>query len=269
MAVFFEVVNDETGGNGHRAASQRRTAVKGMMFVAQQERAIRTREMILEAAGAVFAERGYGGATICDVYSRAGLTKGAFYFHFSSKEELAEAILELQVDPQSFPVVQRPVKLQELVDAGFVFAHRLMHDRMLQGSISLSLEPGAHPFDRRQPFLAWIAHNLAGLTEAREHGELYPHVDLEETAELLVASFSGIQLLSRVLSDRTDLAHRVSVLMEHLLPAIAVPAVLTKLDMTAGRGERVLAEAEAMAVASQSANSRSGNALPEQASGKP
>src|SRR5689334_25261656 len=126
-----------------------------MVLVAQQERAIRTRELILEAAGAVFAERGYDGATISDVYSRAGLTKGAFYFHFSSKEDLAEAILEVQVDRGTYPIVRRPLKLQELVDAGFVFAHRLMHDQMLQGSVSLSLERGAHQLDRRRPFLAW------------------------------------------------------------------------------------------------------------------
>ncbi|MFI7292833.1 ScbR family autoregulator-binding transcription factor [Streptomyces sp. NPDC050121] len=221
--------------------------------MAQQERAIRTRELILEAAGAVFAERGYDGATISDVYSRAGLTKGAFYFHFSSKEDLAEAILEVQVDRGTYPIVRRPLKLQELVDAGFVFAHRLMHDRMLQGSVSLSLERGAHQLDRRRPFLAWIEHNLAGLTEASEQGELYRSVDLNETAELLVASFSGIQLLSHVLSDRRDMAQRLSVLLMQLLPTVAVPAVLARLDLSADRGARVLAEVEALAAAAAEA----------------
>ncbi|MCQ6554662.1 TetR/AcrR family transcriptional regulator [Streptomyces sp. C10-9-1] len=217
--------------------------------MSQQERAIRTRELILEAAGEVFAERGYDGATISDVYSRAGLTKGAFYFHFASKEELAEAILEVQVGSGAYPVVRRTLKLQELVDAGFVFGHRLMYDRMLQGSVGLSLERGAHQLDRRRPFLAWVDHNLAALTEASEQGELYGHADLRATAELLVGAFSGIQMLSHVLADRRDLTERLSVLLAQLLPSVAVPGVLAQLDLSADRGERVLAEAEALTAA--------------------
>ncbi len=219
------------------------------MQVSQQERAIRTRELILEAAGEVFAERGYDGATISDVYSRAGLTKGAFYFHFASKEELAEAILEVQVGSGAYPVVRRTLKLQELVDAGFVFGHRLMYDRMLQGSVGLSLERGAHQLDRRRPFLAWVDHNLAALTEASEQGELYGYADLRATAELLVGAFSGIQMLSHVLADRRDLTERLSVLLAQVLPSVAVPGVLAQLDLSADRGERVLAEAEALAAA--------------------
>ncbi|GAA4793360.1 MULTISPECIES: ScbR family autoregulator-binding transcription factor [Streptomyces] len=217
--------------------------------MSQQERAIRTRELILEAAGEVFAERGYDGATISDVYSRAGLTKGAFYFHFASKEELAEAILEVQVGSGAYPVVRRTLKLQELVDAGFVFGHRLMYDRMLQGSVGLSLERGAHQLDRRRPFLAWVDHNLAALTEASEQGELYGYADLRATAELLVGAFSGIQMLSHVLADRRDLTERLSVLLAQVLPSVAVPGVLAQLDLSADRGERVLAEAEALAAA--------------------
>lgn len=219
------------------------------MQVSQQERAIRTRELILEAAGEVFAERGYDGATISDVYTRAGLTKGAFYFHFASKEELAEAILEVQVGSGAYPVVRRTLKLQELVDAGFVFGHRLMYDRMLQGSVGLSLERGAHQLDRRRPFLAWVDHNLAALTEASEQGELYGYADLRATAELLVGAFSGIQMLSHVLADRRDLTERLSVLLAQVLPSVAVPGVLAQLDLSADRGERVLAEAEALAAA--------------------
>ncbi|WP_432250444.1 ScbR family autoregulator-binding transcription factor [Streptomyces sanyensis] len=221
--------------------------------MSQQERAIRTRELILEAAGEVFAERGYDGATISDVYSRAGLTKGAFYFHFASKEELAEAILEVQVGSGAYPVVRRTLKLQELVDAGFVFGHRLMYDRMLQGSVGLSLERGAHQLDRRRPFLAWVDHNLAALTEASEQGELYGYADLRATAELLVGAFSGIQMLSHVLTDRRDLTERLSVLLAQVLPSVAVPGVLAQLDLSADRGERVLAEAEAEALAAAQA----------------
>ena len=62
--------------------------------MARQERAIRTRQVILEAAGAVFDEHGYAATTISMVLERAAVTKGALYFHFPSKESLAQAVLE-------------------------------------------------------------------------------------------------------------------------------------------------------------------------------
>ncbi len=45
-------------------------------------------------AAAVFAERGYTDTTLAELIARSGLTKGAFYFHFASKEQLALAVLE-------------------------------------------------------------------------------------------------------------------------------------------------------------------------------
>lgn len=58
--------------------------------MARQERAIRTRRALLVAAAEVFDEVGYEAATISDVLKKSGMTKGALYFHFTSKEELAQ-----------------------------------------------------------------------------------------------------------------------------------------------------------------------------------
>ena len=60
----------------------------------QQPRAQRTRSDLLAAARRVFAERGYDGATVDDVAERAGCSKGAYYFHFASKEETLLALLD-------------------------------------------------------------------------------------------------------------------------------------------------------------------------------
>lgn len=59
-----------------------------------QERAVRTREHVLDAAAEEFAAHGYMGTTLLDVIQRTGMTKGALYGHFSSKEELAAALIE-------------------------------------------------------------------------------------------------------------------------------------------------------------------------------
>jgi AcrR family transcriptional regulator len=59
-----------------------------------QERAVRTREQVLDAAAEEFAANGYTDTTLLAVVQRTGMTKGALYGHFSSKEELAEALVQ-------------------------------------------------------------------------------------------------------------------------------------------------------------------------------
>jgi TetR/AcrR family transcriptional repressor of nem operon len=50
-------------------------------------------EKILEEAARLFRERGFGGASVAEIMKAAGLTHGAFYAHFPSKEALqAEAV---------------------------------------------------------------------------------------------------------------------------------------------------------------------------------
>ena len=52
------------------------------------------RAAILQAAGEVFAEMGYGAATVRDVVRRTGLAAGTFYNYFPDKEAVFRALLE-------------------------------------------------------------------------------------------------------------------------------------------------------------------------------
>jgi AcrR family transcriptional regulator len=56
-----------------------------------------TRARLLDAAISVFAAHGYADATIDSIAEAAGLSKGAIYFHFSSKEEVFLTVLWLRV----------------------------------------------------------------------------------------------------------------------------------------------------------------------------
>jgi AcrR family transcriptional regulator len=63
-----------------------------------------TRRRILEAAGRRFKQEGIDGAGVAAVMSDAGLTNGAFYAHFASKEDLVANVLadQLRAQRQSF-----------------------------------------------------------------------------------------------------------------------------------------------------------------------
>jgi len=53
-----------------------------------------TRDRVLEAAARVFARKGFLGASLDEVAADAGLTKGAVYWHFKSKNDLFFALLD-------------------------------------------------------------------------------------------------------------------------------------------------------------------------------
>ena len=78
-----------------------------VMTVKQQRtRRGRAREMLLDSAARVFTERGFRGATVDAILDHAGLSKGTFYWHFESKDELVLAVLAERVE--------RPIK--ELIE---------------------------------------------------------------------------------------------------------------------------------------------------------
>ncbi|MBL1087646.1 TetR/AcrR family transcriptional regulator [Streptomyces actinomycinicus] len=207
--------------------------------MAQQERAVRTRRAVLEAAATVFAEHGYTAATVADILKTAGVTKGALYFHFDSKEALAKGVLELQTD---MALPEQEIKLQELIDVAMSVAHRLVHEPLLRAGARLSADPmGRRHYGSAWPL--WVDVLTDILTVAHQRGETLAHVVPREVAELVVSSFNGVQLYAQLETDLEDVEYRVSVLLKHLLPSIASAPVLMRLDVAPDRGARILREA--------------------------
>jgi TetR/AcrR family transcriptional repressor of nem operon len=67
-----------------------------------------TRQRIVEAAGRRFKADGIDGAGVAAVMSDAGLTNGAFYGHFTSKEDLVENVLADQLRAQRQSLDSQP-----------------------------------------------------------------------------------------------------------------------------------------------------------------
>jgi AcrR family transcriptional regulator len=211
--------------------------------MARQERANRTRAAIVEAAATVFAERGYEAATIADILVRADVTKGALYFHFSSKEDLARGVLAYAVTTEGVP--EQPCKLQEVVDVSMMLAYRLPREVTLRASARLAADQGFEGELIGTPYSEWTKLITRLLEQAKEQGELLPHVIPEETAQILVGSFTGLSLTSQAASGMACLERQVGLLYDHMLPAVAVPGILGRLDTRPDRGARVIAQSHA------------------------
>jgi AcrR family transcriptional regulator len=74
----------------------------------QWERSAETKADILDAARALFAERGFEPVTVDEIAVAAGCSKGAFYYHFKTKEEARRAVIAA-VNKQR-PDLAKPMK---------------------------------------------------------------------------------------------------------------------------------------------------------------
>ena len=64
------------------------------MTTAVSPRRAQTQDRLLDAAIALFAEKGVHGASVEEICERAGFTRGAFYSNFASKDDLLVAAVE-------------------------------------------------------------------------------------------------------------------------------------------------------------------------------
>jgi AcrR family transcriptional regulator len=93
-----------------------------MARLTRAERRQQTRDRLLDAAGQVFARRGFHAATVDEVADAAGYTKGAVYSNFATKDELFLALLDQRLAAQlqqveALDVIESPGELQAALRA--------------------------------------------------------------------------------------------------------------------------------------------------------
>src|SRR2546421_7287172 len=113
-----------------------------------------TRQRIVEAAGRRFKQDGIDGSGVATLISDAGLTNGAFYAHFESKEDLVANVLadQLRAQRQSFDAQPADrAGLEAFIRSYLAPEHR---DQRAEGCPSAALldEIGRRPDATRQVF---------------------------------------------------------------------------------------------------------------------
>ena len=199
-----------------------------------------TRETILQAAAEIIDEHGYAAATLSKILDRARVTKGALYYHFRSKDQIAESLLAIQV-PMS-RVKPQLSKFQEAIDTSYIYANLLQNRPVARAAIRLSIDGGVPPeLDVQGATRAWIALATHLMTEADRGGQLLLHWTPQDAAEVIQSSFVGAQLTSMQLTGplRTDLPQRISRMWRSLLPSLTAPGLILGLDYKEDRWSRI------------------------------
>lgn len=156
------------------------------------------RQRIIEVAGELFRERGFDGIGVNDLMQAAGLTRGGFYGHFESKEDLArqasEQALAANLAHWSDVLGHAENPLAELVDFYLSKRHR---DSPGQGCALAALGPDAlrHGEALREVFGAGVERFVATVAAKLPAGN---EADRRERALAVVATLVGALVLSRV-----------------------------------------------------------------------
>ncbi|WP_109509012.1 TetR/AcrR family transcriptional regulator [Nocardioides speluncae] len=178
-----------------------------MQKLTRKETAARTRAELLDAAETVFAEQGYGQASLERIAERAGYTRGALYASFAGKDDLFLAVLDRWLD--------REIEDSRLIDA----------DDVEETLTRLRGREGNRFADRRRflllsEFRLYALRNPAVATRLAEHerrsrawyaeairsraGDRELPIDPDQLALYVLALENGIATLGHLDPDEVD-----------------------------------------------------------------
>ncbi|WP_115788673.1 ScbR family autoregulator-binding transcription factor [Arthrobacter silvisoli] len=190
-----------------------------------QQRAKATRTAVIEGAASIFEEVGYGNASLSDVTKRANVTKGALYFHFKSKEDLALAVIAEQhnivrIAGEKIASAGLPA-LETMITMCKTFGQQLLDEPVVRAGIRLTFEASAFNGDVKGPYQDWMATMEFLTQQAQREGDIREDLDASDFAHYLVASFTGSQMVSNVMTGRKDVLKRIDDMWDFMMPAIA------------------------------------------------
>jgi TetR/AcrR family transcriptional repressor of nem operon len=171
---------------------------------------VRTREALLQAAFREVNKSGFQSAGLDAILAAAGVTKGALYYHFGSKEALGYAIVEEIIIPDVRGKWLRPLQNgKDPIDAliGIVQALSVRPEDVRGGcplnNLAQEMSPLDAGFRRRlaKVFHAW-QHSVASvLRNGQADGRVRRDVDPAETAGFLIAMVEGYGSLAKNAQD--------------------------------------------------------------------
>ncbi|MBU8809561.1 ScbR family autoregulator-binding transcription factor [Mycolicibacterium goodii] len=193
----------------------------------RQARADVTRRKIITAAVDLFSEIGYPATGLGEIIERADMTKGALYYHFDSKEALAEAIITEggastlaafhNITESSSPA------LENLIHGLFVVCDFTRTDRVAEIGLHLLQTFAGINDATERVYASWLDAISGQLHRAAAEGDLREGLDPGAAAEVILEAALGAEALSRAGSSGTDLRERIVRIWDLLLPAVVNP----------------------------------------------
>lgn len=206
--------------------------------MALQARAEATRRKIIDTAVELFSELGYGETGLADVLQRAGVSKGAFYYHFDSKEAVAKAIID-EFDNRAAIAVEENFDPSEptldgMIKSTFAMQHLMHRDPAIQIGQMLSQALNQVSSAGSRMYSGWTEKFQEMVNAIAGAGGIRADVDPLDVADAIWSGVLGAHLVSAARGDDpyARLARSWRVLVLSIAPEDAVGRLHGLLDET-------------------------------------
>ncbi len=207
-----------------------------------------TRTRILDSAERLVMERGFAATSVDEVIAESSSSKGAFFHHFPTKNDLGRALVaryaaadiehletfmamaEVETDDPAGQVVEFVRRFEEAADeivaeqptclyVSFIYDRQLSQD----GTTEMIIDA----------IVAWRDLLRAKLQSAADRHPLRRDVDLEDLANHVFVTFEGAFIIARSLRDPSQMRRQLRVLRRSLEALFDLPV-----PARSGRGAR-------------------------------
>jgi len=179
-----------------------------LVYFCPMSKAERTREQILQATAPVFNQRGYDGATLQALCEATGLTKGALYGNFGSKEALArEAFRHAMKTVRRLMAEKLKGKqtAKEKLLAVLGFYAKYVYNPPLPGGCPLlntSIEADDYVVEMKEEVATALEATITFIArlieEGKKNGEFMAGIRAREYATLFFCAVEGALMVARV-----------------------------------------------------------------------
>ncbi len=171
-----------------------------------------TRQSLLQAAFQEIYRSGFQAASLDNILSKVGVTKGALYHHFGSKEELGYAVVDELIREHILDRWVRSLeKAENPIDGVLAILRRKdPHPHFDQrlgcplNNLAQEMSPLNEGFRKRlkSVFREWREGIAKALRRGQERGQVRSDVDTVEAADFFLAALEGSVSLAKNAQDR-------------------------------------------------------------------
>ncbi|MEN0138760.1 MAG: TetR/AcrR family transcriptional regulator [Rhodococcus sp. (in: high G+C Gram-positive bacteria)] len=198
-----------------------------------------TRQAVLAAAAEVFNRVGYVDAGLQEIISESGVTKGALYFHFSSKEKLARSVIDAGCErlEAAFAahIDSRTPALEALIGMSYVMVSPDTRNGLTLAAFRLLNEVGDFRGTGNVVFDRWTSTYQALAARAVEEGDFRADTDPDEAGRLLLEVVFGMRQLAVATGTLKDLPERMTTAWKVYLPGLVDHAKVQYFSQFAAR----------------------------------
>lgn len=169
-----------------------------------------TRERLLNAAFQEVYKSGFQGTDLDTILDAAGVTKGALYHHFESKEALGYAVVDEVLSEITREKWLAPLQgaANPLAALANIFTSTSLRAEHVAGgcpvnNLAQEMSPLDEGFRKRlgRVFAIWHGAVAGALRAGQKLGQVRRNIDADETATFLMAAYEGYISLSKNAQD--------------------------------------------------------------------